>query len=215
MEDVTNSGTETNDSEAAWRRHRFRLLYQANHDDLWRYCIRRANSTEEAEEALAETFTVAWRRLDVVPGGYETRPWLFGVARNQLRTGWRKNKRAAELSDRLIDAHDRRHSPDHADEVANQPSAVLTAIATLREKDQEILRLAAWEELPHAEIATLIGCSDNAVGIRVHRAKGRLAKAMAKHRKAVDNESNREKVKAHENSPHVVSSPTTSTGTEA
>jgi len=180
------SATDETDSDASWRRHRFRMLYDANYDDLWRYCLRRAANAEEAEEALNETFTVAWRRLDIVPTGDEARPWLFGVARNQLRSGWRKYNRGAELRDRLVQRREVRHAEDPADQVADGTSTILVALTTLREKDQEILRLAAWEELPHAEIATIVGCTENAVAIRVHRARGRLATAIAKQHKSAD-----------------------------
>ena len=214
--EATTADSTAAEPTVAWRRHRFRLLYDANHDDLWRYCLRRASTTEEAEEALAETFSVAWRRLDIVPEGDGARPWLFGVARNELRSGWRKNKRAHELRDRLVFAHTEYHSPDPADEVTDKPSAILTAMATLKEKDQEVLRLAAWEELPHAQIALLLGCSENAVAIRVHRARDRLAKVMAKQDKSLRSTSNREKVKAAEISAHVGStSSTPTTGKEA
>jgi len=215
------STTEPDESEASWRRHRFRMIYDANYDDLWRYCLRRAANPEEAEEALNETFTVAWRRLDIVPKGDEARPWLFGVARNQLRSGWRKYNRGAELRDRLVHTREQRHAPDPAEQVVDGSSTILMALATLREKDQEILRLAAWEELPHVEIAEIVGCSENAVAIRVHRARGRLATAIAKQHKAAakpqrnsaDSKKVRETVKDPSISSHVRDEPAT-TNTE-
>lgn len=56
---------------------------------------------------------------------------------------------------------------------------VLEALNQLGERDQEILRMAAWDELPHATIAGLLGCSIDAVDQRVHRAKRRLARRYA------------------------------------
>jgi RNA polymerase sigma-70 factor (ECF subfamily) len=55
-----------------------------------------------------------------------------------------------------------------------------TAGRRLRPADQEILRLAAWEELPHDQISRLLGCSVAAVDQRLHRAKKRLAKEFHK-----------------------------------
>jgi RNA polymerase sigma-70 factor (ECF subfamily) len=51
-------------------------------------------------------------------------------------------------------------------------------LAQLRVEDQELLRLAAWEELPHDQIATVLGISVNAVGIRLHRARNRLGRRL-------------------------------------
>jgi len=53
-------------------------------------------------------------------------------------------------------------------------------LAQLRPDDQEILRLAMWETLPHDQIATVLGISTNAVGIRLHRARNRLGRRLEK-----------------------------------
>jgi RNA polymerase sigma-70 factor (ECF subfamily) len=54
--------------------------------------------------------------------------------------------------------------------------AVLEAASRLSSRDREVLNLAAWEGLPHREIADILGCSLAAVDQRLHRAKGRLAR---------------------------------------
>ena len=46
--------------------------------------------------------------------------------------------------------------------------------------DRELLRLVAWEELSHAEIAATLGVSVNAVAIRLHRARARFEQALVK-----------------------------------
>lgn len=53
------------------------------------------------------------------------------------------------------------------------------ALDSLREPDREILRLAAWEDCSTAELATVLGCSQNAAGVRLHRARNRLRRALA------------------------------------
>ena len=54
--------------------------------------------------------------------------------------------------------------------------AVLEAASRLNVRDREVLNLAAWEGLPHSEIAEVLGCSIAAVDQRLHRAKKRLAR---------------------------------------
>jgi DNA-directed RNA polymerase specialized sigma24 family protein len=51
---------------------------------------------------------------------------------------------------------------------------VLDALDRLPPAEREALQLVLWEELSHAEAARVLGCSVNAVAIRVHRAKARL-----------------------------------------
>lgn len=50
------------------------------------------------------------------------------------------------------------------------------ALDALREKDREVLLLAAWEELSNDQIAAIVGCSTDAAAQRVHRAKKKLAR---------------------------------------
>ena len=51
---------------------------------------------------------------------------------------------------------------------------VLAALAELKAADREALLLVHWEQLSYAEAAQVLGCSANAVGIRVHKAKARM-----------------------------------------
>jgi len=53
---------------------------------------------------------------------------------------------------------------------------VIAAASRLSEADREVLRLAAWEELSHTEIAMILDCSVSAVDQRLHRAKKRLTR---------------------------------------
>ena len=57
--------------------------------------------------------------------------------------------------------------------------SILQALHGLKEADQELLRLVAWEAMPHNQIAQVLGCSENAVAIRLHRARQRLAQQLA------------------------------------
>ena len=55
---------------------------------------------------------------------------------------------------------------------------VVDAIDHLSPTDQEVVRLAYWEELPHADIGKILGCSAGAVDTRLHRAIRRIEKEL-------------------------------------
>jgi RNA polymerase sigma-70 factor (ECF subfamily) len=57
---------------------------------------------------------------------------------------------------------------------------VVAALKQLRPDDREILRLVAWEGLTNAELAVALRCSQNAVSIRLHRARRRLVEQLEK-----------------------------------
>ncbi len=153
---------------------RFAELFADTNRVLLAYAIRRVADPSDAADIVAETYLVAWRRLADVPPGDHARPWLFGVARRVLGNHYRGERRRTALADRLR---------ANLSEVVEPPSGVLTdverALARLSPDDQEILRLAAWEELAREEIAIVLGLSRTAVRVRLHRARRRLAERMA------------------------------------
>lgn len=157
---------------------RFRLLYLDHGEDLRAYCRRRLGR-EDAEDALAEVFAVAWRRFDTMPEGPEARLWLYGVARNVVRNATRTTRRKTRLSNRLTTRVEH-PEPGPFESVAarGEHQDVLAALATLKSKDQELLRLHAWEELSRSEIAQVLGISVPAVDMRLHRAMARMNVAL-------------------------------------
>ncbi|MDP6965423.1 MAG: RNA polymerase sigma factor, partial [Acidimicrobiales bacterium] len=120
---------------------------------------------------------VAWRRLEDIPADKEARLWLFGVARNLIKTSWRKRKRSGDLVARIGNEISTRRATD--EELDNSGVLkIIKALQFLSENDQEILRLVAWEDLSHKEISVVLGCSENAVAIRIRRARVRLMKVL-------------------------------------
>jgi RNA polymerase sigma factor (sigma-70 family) len=155
---------------------RFRRLFDDAYRSLLAYALRRTESAADAEEVVADTLLVAWRRRDDLPPGEEALPWLYGVARRVLanqRRGRARRRRVERLLRPLIRSTTERDEPGALD-------AVVAASRRLSEADQEVLRLAAWEDLSHAQIATALGCSENAAALRLHRARRRLRQELLK-----------------------------------
>ena len=158
------------------RRARFERLYDENHTRVLGYVLRRIDSADAAADVLAETFLVAWRRLDQVPEGDGTRLWLFAVARRVLANYRRGEQRRTLLGDRLRDELSSALGSEPAP--AGDSSAAI-AFRSLDDSDRELLALSGWEGLDPGEIATVLGCSRNAARIRLHRARRRLRSALA------------------------------------
>lgn len=156
------------------REEQFRELFSTNYGAVLAYALRRTNKRADAEDIVAETFAVAWRRLEVVPqDDHDQRLWLYGVARRTLANHRRGVSRAMRLTTRL-DPPMVAGSADEALEQAADVTAALQAMSQLTDSDQELLRLALWEELSHGDIAKVTGTSVANVAVRLHRAKRRL-----------------------------------------
>jgi DNA-directed RNA polymerase specialized sigma24 family protein len=80
---------------------RFRSLYLDHYRQVYMY-FRRRTDIECARDGTADTFLVAWRRIDNVPAGDRTLPWLYGTARRVLANQWRSRNRADRLREKLI-----------------------------------------------------------------------------------------------------------------
>jgi DNA-directed RNA polymerase specialized sigma24 family protein len=63
---------------------RFRALFDATYPALARYARNRGLCSHDAEDLIASTYEVAWRRLEVVPEGDQALLWLYTVAFNNL-----------------------------------------------------------------------------------------------------------------------------------
>jgi RNA polymerase sigma-70 factor (ECF subfamily) len=154
---------------------RFQELFGAYHQHVYAYCRRRADSGM-ARDAASETFLTAWRRIDSVPDGDRALRWLYGVARKVLANQYRSRKRYRRLVVK-VGSLGADPQPDPATQVVRrlEDQEVLDALGRLRPEDQELLRLAVWEELPHGEIGEILGCTAHAVDQRIRRAGDRLA----------------------------------------
>jgi len=157
--------------DAKTREARFTRLYDAHYTAVRAYAWRRG--PDAADDVVAETFTLAWQRLDRVPA--EPLPWLIGIARNvrlnQERGERRRRRRelrsaASEVEPWLAEGFD-----------GDVPLA--EALHLLSPRDREVLLLAAWEELDGAGLASALGCTKTAAAVRLHRARRRLMAALA------------------------------------
>src|SRR3954447_15329981 len=86
------------------RAARFTRLFADTEREILAYALRRVDRPEDAADVVAETFLVAWRRLDDLPSGDGARLWLYGVARRQLANQRRGRLRRSRLANRLRDA---------------------------------------------------------------------------------------------------------------
>jgi RNA polymerase sigma-70 factor (ECF subfamily) len=124
------------------------------------------------DDVVAETFLVAWRRIDDLPD--EVRPWLLGVARKTLSTQLRSARRRTSLVEKLSAAE----LPGAFSQVDSPDTGLIGALQRLSATDQEVLALAAWEGLRPREAAVVLGVSPAWYRVRLHRAKRRLLREL-------------------------------------
>lgn len=158
---------------------RLTLVYAAYAPRVWAYARRHAQE-HECDDVVAETFAIAWRKIDRVPE--QPLPWLLVVARNVLAN----RRRTADRADRVWFEAVRTlwapiASPEH--DVAER-DAMLRALRTCTRVEREALLLVAWEGLTPTQAAAVAGCSARAFTVRLHRARQRISSAVQAERGA-------------------------------
>lgn len=160
--------------QSASQDSRFRRIYVDHRNAVAAYCLRRT-SRADAMDAVAETFAVAWRRIDDLPTGEAELSWLYAVAHRVVANQLRSNRRLRKLRTKMGGTGP---SPD-AEPIevlvqAEEERRLLQALSGLRSADQEILRLVTWEEHPRDRVAQMLGITRPALDQRLHRAMKRL-----------------------------------------
>lgn len=140
---------------------RFEEVYRAFHGRVWAFVARRIGPSA-AEDITAETFLIAWRKLESLPS--EPLPWLYGVARNLLLRQDASDTR--ERHTRVVLAF---QPPASAGVVHDR--RLWEAWASLSEGEREVLALIAWEGLKVRDAARVLAVAPAIFSVRLYRAR--------------------------------------------
>ncbi len=151
----------------------FEELYRATYPRVLAYA-RSVASRDDADDAVAETYAIAWRRQRDIPRSSEL-GWLIGVTRRVLANTRRGRRRAGALH-ALLNLQPRAPGPDPADGI--EDGELRAALMALSPLDREAVLLTAWFDLSSAEAARALGITPAALRMRAARARRRLRTAL-------------------------------------
>jgi RNA polymerase sigma factor (sigma-70 family) len=131
---------------------------------------------DEAEDAVQEAMVKAFRHLDRFDPGYAFRPWFLAIvaneARNRRRSSGRQDAVTLRLRARVTDAWE--HSAEDGAMARDQHERLIAAVASLPDRDREIVALRYFAGLTEAETSSALGCPAGTVKSRLSRAIDRL-----------------------------------------
>jgi RNA polymerase sigma factor (sigma-70 family) len=148
----------------------FEALFDRHHRGVLGFCRHMLGSVEEGEDAVQHTFLAAYRELTATDKPIQFRPWLFAIARNRCLTVLRTRSRQSvgELeeppTEHLAAEVERRH----------ELRALLGDVARLPEEQRAALVLSELGDMPHEEIADVLGCRREKVKALVFQARTSL-----------------------------------------
>ena len=158
---------------------RFDQMYMTHRDAIWSYIVRRVRR-DDVDDAVAEVFTVAWRKIGRSPDPDEQLPWLYGIAKYVVRNTTRSSARRQRLWGKISVMPSLDDPGSDVQVVRNLEDAeLLAAVSGLRSIDRELLRLRTWEELSIKDIAAIVDMSPKSVESRLVRIRKNLARLLA------------------------------------
>ena len=156
----------------------FRVLVERYRDRFARYAYHMLGNREDAEEALQDAFTRAYRSLARCEDPERFSAWLFRILVNRCRTmGARRGRRAKtfvvdEIA--LLEA-----AEEHPAEQAAWREEIDRALERLSADQREAFLLKYVEELGYDDMALLTGVGVSALKMRVMRACERLRELLS------------------------------------
>jgi RNA polymerase sigma factor (sigma-70 family) len=163
----------------------FGVLYDRTVGDFLAWFVRRTADGHVAADLAAETFAEAFvsRRQFSARGDGSARAWLFGIARHQLGRYARRERVSARYRRKLgvpalvVDDETAERIEARAD-LEGVRRELRIALAQLPDGQRDAVRLRVIDELPYAQVAHRLGCSEGAARVRVTRGLARLAEVL-------------------------------------
>lgn len=143
-------------------------LYRRYVGRIYRYLYSRTGNSDDAEDLTSQVFTEALTGLATYREQGYFAAWLFTIARRRLIDHYRQHPSEQPLSQAANQAA--ADLSPLAQAVHNEALAHLAElIAYLDEDKQELLRLRFAADLTYAEIGRLVGRSEDATKMAIHR----------------------------------------------
>lgn len=150
----------------------FQRFLDTHRDVVWRFLVYSVGPVE-ADDCFQETFMSALRAYPRLRAGSNLRAWVLTIAHRKALDAHRGRRRRA-LPVAEPEAVDTRSqaAPETGDH------SLWQAVGELPDRQRAAVVLRYVADLPHREIATAIGCSEEAARRSLHEGLSKLRKAV-------------------------------------
>ncbi|MFN2451710.1 MAG: RNA polymerase sigma factor [Candidatus Dormibacteria bacterium] len=147
----------------------FGELYDHYFGQIYRFIYSRVRDQEAAEDITSEVFLKALRAIGRYrPSGHPFSAWLYQISSNAIVDHYRGRRPTAELDD-AVGVVDPAMPVDDAAVQRGDAAHVWAAIDTLPEQQRTAMTLKLGEDLKLAQIGVIMGKSEGAIKLLVHR----------------------------------------------
>ena len=144
----------------------FQVVLDANSEEIWRY-LRGMVGAQAAEDCFQETFLAALRAYPRLRDASNLRAWLLTIAHRKAIDHTRRARREQPLTE----CHEAR--------VGGPPEReIWSVVAQLPPRQRAAVMLRYVGDLPHATVARMLGCSEEAARRSLHEGLKRLRETL-------------------------------------
>ncbi|MBI1854113.1 MAG: RNA polymerase sigma factor [Planctomycetes bacterium] len=148
---------------------------EAHRPWLSRFARRMGRGAADADDLVQETFFLALRSADAFDGRSTMRTWLYRIALNVHLDRARRDERDGRLVARLSEGVGGvAPEPIESASASEAEARVARAVERLPQMQRICLVLRVYEELPYADIASIVGSSREAVKLNLVYARRKL-----------------------------------------
>ncbi|MGL4596746.1 MAG: RNA polymerase sigma factor [Bacteroidia bacterium] len=157
---------------------KFRPLYDAYYERIFRYVYQRVDDKEMAFDVTAQVFLKAITNLHRYQfKGVPFASWLYRIAQSEVYQLFREQKAQRTVN---VDTASLRDMADEMEDDQYGPyiDILKTAVADLEEEDMKLIEMRYFEKRPFKEIAEILDMTENNAKVKVYRILERLKKKL-------------------------------------
>jgi len=147
----------------------FGELYDHYFGQIYRFIFSRVRDQEAAEDITSDVFIKALRAIGRYrPTGHPFSAWLYQISTNAIVDHYRAKRPSADLDDAFA-VVDPGTPVDERTIQRSEAAQVWAAIDTLPEHQRTAMTLKLGEDLKLAQIGVIMGKSEGAIKLLIHR----------------------------------------------
>ena len=162
-------------------RKTFSKIYDKYIEKIYRFVFFKVNSQETAEDLTSETFSKTWaffkekdKEIDNIQA------FLYKTARNLVIDHYRQKGKLNIVSAENPIIADPRHNLKERAELNSDMELIIKAIAELKDDYQNVIIWSYLDDLSISEVSRLLGRTENATRVLLHRALNSLKEKLNK-----------------------------------
>jgi RNA polymerase sigma-70 factor (ECF subfamily) len=156
----------------------FSEFYDKQVDKIYRFIFLKTNSRTIGQDLTSETFLRFWKSLEKGTEIENPRAFVYQIARNLIIDYYRQKERLQTISAEEEMIKDPRLNLEQEAIIASDIAQVQRALSEISNEYQDVLIWYYLDELSVREIAEILGKSENAVRVSVHRGLKALRQAI-------------------------------------